>query len=270
MIVELLMNKLSKYKSVGVSVLIGIAGSGLWSFISETLAPQITAYFITVSSSFSQKIFIEISTHDLTTLQQSTYSLLSLIFILLIGVMCASVSLLMLSEKERLQKIREKAYTLGQKFTLTEDREDSSEINHEDVVNSYNAICSDLEKTDKKLQKTQLVTNIMLFSSFIILTIVFLYNSLTYRYIHESTVYFDYLLKVNAVNLNDEDERKYISRFTQIRNSKDYTTIIVELEKLALYNKLSILPNLIIRDEREFSKDHPNSKSVPLDNFQSK
>lgn len=259
--------KPSKYKSIGISFLIGIVASGSWSFISESLIPKITAYFISVSSSFSQQIFIQISTHDLTTIQQSTYSLLTFILILLVGGLCASTYLLMLSAKERFQKIKGKADNLGKELSLIEDEDDSSEINEEDIVVSYNNLCSDLEKTDKTLKNTHLITNIFLSSSFVILIIISFYNSITYKYVNESIVYFDYLLKVNAVNLNDQSEREYLSRFSQIRNSKDYTTIIVELEKLALANQLSILPNLTVRSESDISKDHPNSKAMLLEDL---
>ncbi|MDI9761182.1 hypothetical protein, partial [Acinetobacter baumannii] len=68
----------------------------------------------------------------------------------------------------------------------------------------------------------------------------------------------------NAQNLDDKTERKYKSEFSQIRNSQDYHKLILELENLALSNKLSISPNLSIRSKEDLKKDHPNLREIPL------
>lgn len=242
--------KLSNYKSLLITIIVGIVSSGLWAFLSESVAPAITAYFIKISSSFSKKVFIEISAHDLTALQQSTYSLLSLAYVILIILIFSSLFLAMLYNKEKFNKAKAEIYGIGV------PREDSAlDINYKDLIN-------EVEKTDKTIKKLFLFTKVLLPISLIALITSFLYSTLTSKYIYESITYFDYLVKVNAVNLDNETEKMYMSRFTQIRNSKDYISIIVELEKLALENGLSFLPNSTIRNEEDLLKDHPASKSV--------
>ncbi|USP41482.1 hypothetical protein [Acinetobacter sp. XS-4] len=242
--------KLSNYKSLVIAILVGIVSSGLWTFLSGTVAPAVTAYLIRVSSSFSKKVFIQISSHDLTALQQSTYFLLSFSYVILVFLILFSIFFAMLYNKEKFNKIKADIYQ------IEAVREDSIlEVSHEDLIN-------EVKKTDKIIKKLFLFTKILFPVSLIILITLSLYSTLTSKYVYESITYFDYLIKVNSVNLDDQTEKMYMSRFTQIRNSKDYITIIVELEKLALKNGLSFLPNSTIRKEEDLLKDHPTSKSV--------
>lgn len=252
--------RLSKHKSTYLALIIGVLASGIWSFLSNTIAPKVTAYFVEKSTSFSNRIFIEISTYDPTILHQSNHLLLTLILIILIVVVFFSLYMIINSIKDSFLKTKERINELG--LILNEEENTKVEINEDEVRNSYNETVILMRKTDDSIKWASRITKIIMPASLVVLIITSLYSNLTTKYINESINYFNYLLKVNSINLDKHDEKYYVSKFTQIRNDQDYKSLIVELERLALKNRLSFLPNTTIRAKEDVLKDHPNTESI--------
>lgn len=251
-----------KNVSVRYTILFGVVSSALWTLAYEKFFPQVTAYFVDISSYFSKRVFLEISTHDPISLQQSTYSILLFLTVIFVILITSLSYLSLVYIKDQISDTKNKTDNLGNE--ILGKRDTVAEVTEQDVIQSYEDLVKEVDKTDKFIKKSFFPISILLSISAIFLVASFFYTTLTTKYVYESISYFNYLLKVNAVYLNDETERQYVSRFAQIRDSDDYITIIVELEKLALKNNLSFVPNPTVRKEEDLIKDHPSSKQLQL------
>lgn len=242
-----------------ITILLGALGSGLWALVTNVLAPKITNYLISVSDAFSEQIFRKIAINDTVFLQQTTYTLIILIFVFLLIIFSTCIYVLMTYTKTKFDETKADVNRLGDEFL---DREDiTSNISAEDLAQDYTHLVEKFKSTDKLVSRVSLFVKITMPLILITTVAIFTYAELTSRYVYNSISYFNYLLKVNSVNLDEENERKYISRFTQINSSKDYMTIIRELEGLALNNKLSFIPNPNIRSKEDILREHPNTKN---------
>ncbi|MDC5355649.1 hypothetical protein OHW66_14125 [Acinetobacter baumannii] len=244
-------------KNAAITIILGLIGSALWAGIANYIGPSLTTYFVNVSESFSDKIYLSISSHDLVTLQQSTYYLVVSIALIITIVMCicSYFAFLFMYNKYLHTKSR-----ITERVSKTPTRENSTERRVTDE--EAKEFLDRLEKSDKWLNKVAVLIKYLLPVVIVVVTLSTSYSILTTKYVYEAISYFDYLLNVNASNLDSQGEKDYMTRFTQIRSSKDYNHIIVELEKRALQNNLSFLPNPSVRSKDELEKDHPNSKSI--------
>lgn len=243
------MMKTSKYKYALGTIGIGLIGSALWSFLYDYVFPACTRFFIQTSSTFSNIVFVNISSHDLVAIHQSIYFSVTLIIVV------ASILLFI----DRYIKIITIENDLKSDYAVLQDQSSSEREIHETDVYLDNL------KSLEKIQKLNIRINLFLKFAFpvalIFLIATTIYSFSTTKFIYDSITYFDYLLYVNAENLDDKTERKYKSEFTQIRNSQDYHKLIVELENLAFTNELSVYPNSSIRSREELEKDHPGLKA---------
>lgn len=242
-----------------ITILLGALGSGLWALITNVLAPKLTNYLIRVSDAFSEQIFRKIAINDTVFLQQTTYSLIILICVFLLIISSAFIYAGMSYTKTKFDKTKADVNRLGDDFFEREDI--ASNISAEDFAQDYTHLVEEFKSTEKLVSRVSLLVKITTPLIIITTVIIYTYAELTSRYVYNSISYFNYLLKVNSVNLDEENERKYISRFTQINSSKDYMTIIRELEGLALNNKLSFIPNPNIRSKEDILREHPNTKN---------
>ncbi|MCS4297514.1 MULTISPECIES: hypothetical protein [Acinetobacter] len=255
------------YKKVGYPLLISVAGCVIWAIITNYIGPALTSYLVDVSSSFSDKIYISVSSHDLIALQQSTYFLLymmALVFTMLIsgGLYVAFLYLHTLYQKSKAALFKDITGLPLKTEEVVTQKETPSMTNEEFVA--------EMRRLDKTQQKLATFLKILSPITMICFVIVSGYTIITTKYIYESISYYDYLLKVNALNLDDITEKSYMSRFTQIRNKQDYTILVEELESRALQHKLSFLPNPTVRDREELLKAHPGSKSINWDEINDK
>ncbi|WP_214287272.1 hypothetical protein [Acinetobacter pittii] len=252
--------KKSFYKEAVFGLVMAIVGSALWAILSNYIGPALVAYAIKISSTINEQIYLKISTHDLIALQQSTYTLLTLFFVILFTLIITLgyYSLILLNEKyndskNRLFKLRAE---------ILESEKEKEIISEETVKLSIENTIKNMEEKDKLVRKVFLGTKFFLPVALLIFIFSAMYNTLTSKYIYEAISYYDYLIKVNALNLDQKTENEYISRFMQIRNSTDYHSIVVELEARAFAHGLSILPNTSIRKDEDLLKDFPAIKSV--------
>ncbi|NUF84663.1 hypothetical protein [Acinetobacter seifertii] len=252
--------KKSIYRSLGVSIIYTVAGSIVWAILTNYIYPAITAQAIKFSSSFNNKVFINVSYHDLVALQQSTYMTLAVGFVSAYIILFSAFYYAMLHYREEYENSKNKLYDFKEKVFGTAAKED--DITEEDLKQRIENSIKDAEENDKFYRKAFLAAKYILPLSMIFFVLSSAYSTLSTKYVYESISYFDYLLKVNADNLDDRTEREYMTRFTQIRNSQDYKNIVIELENRAFSCGRSILPNPTVRKNVDMRKDHPGIKSV--------
>ncbi|EOQ75653.1 hypothetical protein [Acinetobacter lactucae] len=247
--------KTSKFKWTSGGLVLGILASGSWSILYDHVFPALTRYFINLSSRFSNIVFTSISSHDLTAINQSTNYLLT-VFLVVAAIILGIWSYF------KLQSAKE--YFENTEYKYLKNNEKPLEKQNERNENTYEELLKSIEKSNKLFKKLYLFNIILLPATLIGFVLINIGSALTSKYINESISYFDYLLFVNAKNLDDKTERMYKSDFSQIRNSQDYYKLILELEKLALSNKLSISPNLSIRSKEDLVKDHPDAETISI------
>lgn len=248
----------SKYKYAVSAIGIGLIGSALWSFIYDYLFPACTRYFINVSSRFSNAVFINISSHDLISIHQSTNFLITMLLVSAALLLFMWSFLQMKKIKDYYKNSESKVQECSEQNLIKENQ--SEDNSHENVLKSF-------EKKDKFFKRFYLFSSILLPSSLICFIVVNIFSVVTTKYIYDSITYFDYLLYVNAENLDDKTERRYKTEFTQIHNSQDYHKLIVELEKLAFANGLTVYPIRSIRSKEELKNDHPEVKAISVNGF---
>lgn len=251
-------------QSFGGNIFTGIVTFIICTILANQVSPWITAQAIKYSSSFNTLVFINVSNHDLVGLQQSTHMLVTIFsvsfFILVFG---ASYFVMLYFRKQyedskaRLYEFQAKVLNAG---TIKE--KDLEDISSEELKQKIEDTIKAAEKNDKYFSKLYIVAKYLLPISIILNIYNATYTTLTTKYVYESISYFDYLLKVNAANLDDKTERTYMTRFTQIRSSQDYKDIVLELENLAFSRALSITPNSTVRPDADILKDHPNVKAI--------
>lgn len=246
------MMKTSKFKYVFGTIGLGLIVNALWSMVYDHIFLEITRYFINLSSKFSNIVFVNISSHDLNSINQSTNFLLTFLIVVAALILYGWSYFKMQNAKEHFEYAENRFLKKNEK-----PLENDNEYSEEDFLKS-------IEKSNKVFKKLYLFNMILLPAVLIGFVVGNIGTALTSKYINESITYFDYLLYLNAQNLDDKTERKYKSEFSQIRNSQDYHKLILELENLALSNKLSISPNLSIRSKEDLKKDHPNLREIPL------
>lgn len=255
--------KKSFYKQTIFGLIMALVGSALWAILSNYIGPALVAYAIKISSTINGQIYLKISTHDLIALQQSTHTLLTLFFVILFTLIITAgyYTLILLNDKYNDSKKR--IYKLRAEIFGTEKEKEI--VSEETVKESIENTIKNMEERDKLVRKIFLGTKF--FFPVAILAFIFsaMYTTLTSKYIYEAISYYDYLIKVNALNLDEQTEKEYISRFMQIRNSTDYHSIVVELEARAFAHGLSILPNTSIRKDEDLLKDFPALQSVDKD-----
>ncbi|MBJ9483496.1 hypothetical protein [Acinetobacter baumannii] len=244
--------KTSKFKVTSGALVIGILGSASWSILYDHVFPACTRFFIGLSSRFSNIVFVNISSHDLNSINQSTNFLITFLIVVAALFLCGWSYFKMQSAKEHFEYAESKYLKKNDKYL-----EKENEYSHEDFLKS-------IEELNKGFKKIYLFNMILLPATLIGFVLINVGSALTNKFINESISYFDYLLFVNAENLDDKTERMYKSEFSQIRSSQDYNKLIVELEKLAISNKLSFAPNSSIRSKEDLVKDHPGSKLLPV------
>lgn len=260
------MNKFN-FKKFGGSIFGGIVTFLICTVLSDQIFPWFTAQGVKYSSTFNTLVFISVSTHDLVALQQSTHMLLAIFSLTFFILLFAGSYLVMLYFKKEYEDSKARLYELQGKVLNAETKKEKEEITSEQLLQKINASISDAEKSDKYFNKLFIAAKYLL-PIFIIFCIYnAAYATVTSKYVYESISYFDYLLKVNAASLDEQTERSYMTRFTQIRSSQDYKKIILELEKLALSCERSFVPNPTVRTKEDLRKNHPRSKSInALDN----
>lgn len=264
--VELLM-KNTIYKKVGCPLLISVAGCVIWAIISNYIGLALTSYLIDVSSSFSNKIYISVSSHDLIALQQSTYFLLSMMALVFTILISGGFYVAFVYSHTSYQKSKE---TRFKDITGLPLKTEEVVIKKETPPMTNEEFVAEMRRLDKIQQKLATLLKILSPITMICFVLASGYTIITTKYIYESISYYDYLLKVNALNLDDITEKSYMSRFTQIHNKQDYTRIVEELESRALQYNLSFLPNPTVRDKEELLKAHPGSKSINWDEVNDK
>lgn len=253
-------NTIKKYKTPLITILLGALGSALWSFISTInsyFSNIVATYFINISTYFDEKIFTQVAQNDSFFLQQSISSTTSLIICIISIIFAMSVSVLVIFVDDSITKEQAEVKKLGYKYNIEKDLNDKNLYTKEEFINKYDEVLAGYEKIKNKLKLLKQIFKFLAPILFISIIITFAFNTLQNRYIIDSIQYFNYLLKVNSAYLNTDLEREYISRFSQIRTGEDYREIVVELEKLALGNKLHFRTNLNIRSEEDIHKDHP-------------
>lgn len=250
--------KTSIYKSAGIPILLSIAGCLVWAILTNYVYPAITAYGLKMSSTFSSSVYTSISAHDLVALQQSTYSLLLLLLVMVSILVCAwaFINMLIAHEDYEISKANFQAHLVKNFGTK------SNETNEAVISKAVEDSIIESEEKDKFYKKVYFFNKCTLPSIIIISILIASYSIVTTKYVYEAISYFDYLMGVNAINLNDQTEREYKTRFSQIRTNQDYRNIIFELERKAFNSGLSILPNTTVRDYEDLEQDHPNIKSV--------
>lgn len=249
--------KTSIYKNVGIPILLSVVGSIVWTILSDYIIPAFTSYYIKFSVAYSKKVYASISTHDLIALQQSTYSLLSLLLVIVSILVCAWSYI-------NMSKYREEYESAKARLKALISKESEEETSEEFTTEAIKDLLESSEKTDKFYNKVYILNKILL-PTLLIFSILISFKSVaTAKYVYESVSYFDYLMGVNSILLDEKKERNYKSRFSQIRNGQDYRNIVVELEKLALSNGLSILPNTTVRKDKDLKKDHPSIKAADV------
>ncbi len=261
LISEYIMNKFN-IKKFGGSIFGGIVTFLICTILSDQIFPWFTAQAVKYSSSFNTLVFISVSNHDLVALQQSTHLLVSIFsfsfFVLLFG----GTYLVMLYFRKEYEDSKARLYELQGKVLDTGKVKEKEQITSEKLLQEINDSINDAEKNDKYFSKIFIAAKYFL----PVLVILGIYNAtyatVTSKYIYESISYFDYLLMVNAASLDEQTERSYMTRFTQIRSSQDYKKIILELEKLALSCGRSIIHNPTVRSLEDIHKDHPKAKTV--------
>ncbi|MDC5568438.1 hypothetical protein ACG9XL_17240 [Acinetobacter nosocomialis] len=252
--------KKSLYKEVVFGLVMALVGSALWAVLSNYIGPALVAFAIKISSTINGQIYLKISTHDLIALQQSTYTLLTIFFVILLTLIITACYYSMILLYEKYNDSKNSLYKLRDEILSTEKEKEV--VKEEEVKSSIENTINNIEKKDKSVRKIYLATRF--FFPVAILAFIFsaMYTTLTSKYIYEAISYYDYLINVNASNLDDKTEKEYMSRFMQIRNSNDYHSIVVELEARAFAHGLSILPNPSIRKDEDIRKDFPTIKSV--------
>lgn len=260
------MNKFN-FKKFGGSIFVGIVTFLICTILSDQIFPWFTAQGVKYSSTFNTLVFISVSTHDLVALQQSTHLLVAIFSLSFFILLFAGTYLVMLYFRKEYEDSKARLYELQGKVLNEETEKVKEEITSEQLLQKINTSINDAEKSDKFFNKFFIAAKYLL-PIFIIFCIYnATYATVTSKYVYESISYFDYLLKVNAASLDEQTERSYMTRFTQIRSSQDYKKIILELEKLALSCGRSFVPNPTVRSQEDVHKDHPSSKSInALDN----
>ncbi|MEN8290573.1 hypothetical protein ABFP12_17205 [Acinetobacter baumannii] len=247
--------------SFGGTVFVGIVTCIVWAILSDHLFPYVTSRVVEFSSFFNHRIFINVSYHDLVALQQSTYMLVAVFFVSLYIMIFSGFYYAFIQfkkeyddSKSELYALKNRAYKLG---NTEEETTKTPTISLEELQQEMKDSIELLEKRDKFFEKAYLVAKFVLPATFIVFLCVAGYSTITTKYVYEAISYYDYLLNVNAANLDDKTERAYMTRFSQIRSSQDYRNIIVELENLAFMHGHTILPNPTVRSDKDLKEDHP-------------
>lgn len=253
-------NKIKKYKTPLVTILLGALGSALWSFITAInnyFSNIVASYFISISTYFDKRIFTQVAQNDMFFLQQSISSTGSLVLCLVAAIFAMGFPILIIFIEGSFNKEYLELKRLGHKYDLVKDLEEKIEYTDEEVATRYYDLVESYQRTKNNLKLMKQIFKFLSPILFISLMISFSVNTLTNRYIADSIQYFNYLLKVNAAYIDTNLEREYLSKFSQIRNGEDYRKIVLELEKLALEHRLHFKTNLNIRSEEDIIKDHP-------------
>lgn len=247
---------LRKYKNAFITVFLGALGSGLWTAfinINSYLSKSITNFFLNISSSFDEMIFRQVAKNNLALTQTSTFILLIILITLIFTLIILILLPLLTSRAEsHLLEANQSLTRLGSSLAV----EGGKNYIKQDFDVEYNSLFNDYKNNEKRLNRLKKVSKILAPIMLTSLILSATYRVYTTQYIDDCIQYFNYLLKVNASNLDEKSERIYISKFAQIRNGDDYKKIVIELEKLALDNKLVFVVNPSVR--KDISKDHPS------------
>ena len=199
-------------------LLLGIIINALWEIGIKPLFPYLRDFFLNLTSlgiqSVKDKTYLSIAKgfHEYSSL--GSYIILMILYVY--AIVCFSVYVIVIS-----RRLRERTMELSREIEGIEKEQKT--------LNDLEEMVESMKRRSKWLVRA---SYLMLVVTSLGLWIV-LINSFRLEYINSAITHYQQVLNICDPYLSDNNKKRVVSSFAQIRKKEHYVVIIKELEKIA-------------------------------------